>query len=903
MGEVYRARDTKLNRDVAIKVLPASFAGDPDRLARFEREAQVLASLNHPNIAHIYGVEGGPASDSALVMELVEGDDLSALIARGPLPLADALPIAKQIADALEAAHEQGIIHRDLKPANIKVRADGMVKVLDFGLAKAFDPAASSSAEAMNSPTLSVRATQMGVIIGTAAYMAPEQARGKAVDRRADIWAFGVVLYEMLSGQRAFKGEDISVTLAGVIKDEVNWQALPADLPEPIRRLLRRCLEKDPKRRLRDIGEARLALEDPAASGNPEGLPPHLAPGNPQGLPPQPVPLWRRALPIVVTAVVVGAIAGALMWNLQPPPAAAPVVTRFPVALPEDQVITTTGNGALAVSPDGTRIVYVANRQLYIRSMGEVEARPIPGSNVDPDFPVFSPDGQWVAFQSQDSLLQKLSIGGGTPLTLCKTGRLWGASWDGDTIVFASRDTGILRVSANGGEPELMVKTSGAESAQAPQLLDAGRLLLFTLATEAGGERWDKAQIVVQSMASGERHVVVRGGSAARYVPSGLGSPARTGGHLVYAVGNSLLAMPFDLTRLEARGSPVPVVEGVARPLSSLSSGVAQYDVSATGTIAYLPGSAGRGGNEPKSLAFAGRDGKIQPLGLPAQPFVHPRLSPDGRQLVVGTDDGKDAVVWVYDLKAGGSLRRLTFGGRNLFPIWTRDGRFITFQSDRDGDLAVFKQLADGSGPAERLTTPGKGESHEPESWSPDGTTLSMDVSASGNQSVWTTGTGPDAKPTAFVDTSYVEKHSSFSPDGRWLAYMGSTGAGVVEAFVQPFPPTGAKYQVSNDGGRAPVWSPDGKQLFFHNLGPNRIFVVDVNAGRGLTFGTPVPLPIDGTVHPALQRNYDVTPDGKQLIVVLPAQATQSDPSRRASAQINVVLNWFEELRARAPRK
>ena len=818
------------------------------------------------------------------------------------MPLDEALPIAKQIADALEAAHEQGIVHRDLKPANIKVRSDGMVKVLDFGLAKALDPAASSSAEAMNSPTLSVRATQMGVIIGTAAYMAPEQARGKVVDRRADIWAFGVVLYEMLSGQRAFKGEDISVTLASVIKDDVNWQALPADLPEPIRRLLRRCLEKEPKRRLRDIGEARLTLEDPA-SAVPAA---EAVAAGAQAPALQPATLWRRAMPIAATAVIVGAIAGALMWSLTPPPAAAPGATRFPIVLPDDKQITTT-NGALAVSPDGTRVVYVANRQLYIRSMGEVEARPIPGSNIGPNFPVFSPDGQWVAFQSSDDLLVKVPIGGGTPLTLCKAGLLWGASWDGDTIVFASRNRGILRVSANGGEPEVIVKISGAESAAGPQLLDEGRLLLFTLATEAVAERWDKAQIIVQSMASGERHVVVRGGSAGRYVPTGLGLPARAGrdaGHLVYAVGNSLLAMPFDLTRLAARGSPVPVVEGVARPLSFLASGVAQYDVSATGTIAYLPGAGSRGGNEPKSLAMAGRDGKIQPLGLPAQPYVHPRVSPNGRQLVVGTDDGKDAVVWVYDLKAGGSLRRLTFGGRNLFPIWTRDGRFITFQSDRDGDLAIFKQLADGSGPAVRLTKPGQGVSHEPESWSPDGKVLSMDISTAGNQSVWTIGMEPDAKPKAFVDTAAVEKHSSFSPDGRWLAYMAAAVAGgPSDVFIQPFPPTGAKYQVSNGGGRVPVWSPDGKQLFFHNAGPNRVFVVDVLAGQGLTFGTPVPLPIDGTIHPLSQRNYDVTPDGKQLIVVLPAQATQSDPTRRAAVQINVVLNWFEELKARAPQK
>jgi serine/threonine-protein kinase len=890
MGEVYRARDTKLNRDVAIKVLPESFANDPDRLGRFEREAQVLASLNHPNIAHIHGLEDS-GGVGALVMELVDGDDLSALIARGPIAFPEALLIAKQIADALEAAHEQGIIHRDLKPANVKVRADGAVKVLDFGLAKALDQGVASSTEAMNSPTLSVRATQMGVIIGTAAYMSPEQARGKTVDRRADIWAFGAVLYEMLSGQRAFQGEDISITLASVLKDDANWRALPTDLPEPIRRLLRRCLEKDPKRRLRDIGEARLTLEDPASSE-----PSTSEPVSAAAIPLAPVSLWRRAMPIVATAVIVGTAAGVLMWRQRPAPAPSPVVTRFPIELPADHQITRPGLGALAVSPDGARIVYAANRQLYVRSMGDVQARAIPGTDLDAASPFFSPDGQWVGFLSQGSSLRKVAIGGGAPLTLCKVDTMWNGTWNADAIVFASPTKGIMRVSANGGEPELIVKIGDSEAADGPQLLDGGRLVLFTLATESGPERWDRAQIIVQSIASGERHVVLRRGSAARYL-SFNGT-----GHLVYAVGNSLLAVPFDVARLEVRGSPVPILEQIARvSASAVGSGLAQYDVSATGTLAYL---AGRSiASTPKTLAFAGRDGKIQPINLPAQQYVHPRLSPDGRQLVVGTDDGKEAIAWVYDLRTGGSLRRLTFGGRNQFPIWTRDGRFITFQSDREGDAAIFRQAADGSGPAERLTKPGPGVSHEPESWSPDGKTLSLNVTTAGNQSIWTATAGSGNTISLFADTPAVEKQSSFSPDGRWLAYMatGVAGVGRQEVFIQPFPSTGAKYQVSTGGGRAPVWSPDGKQLFFHNAALNRFVVVDIRADQGLTFSTPVPLPIDGTVHPLQQRNYDVTPDGKQLLVVLPAQTTQGDAGRRPASEINVVLNWFEELRARVP--
>jgi hypothetical protein len=475
--------------------------------------------------------------------------------------------------------------------------------------------------------------------------------------------------------------------------------------------------------------------------------------------------------------------------------------------------------------------------------MSDVEAKPIRGTNVDAGSPFFSPDGQWVGFFSYgDSLLRKIAVGGGAPVTLCKVDAPWSATWDGDTIFVASGTHGIMRVPANGGAPEVVVKVGPGEAAYGPQVLGGGRLL-YTLATGSGADRWDEAQIIVQSVVSGERHIVVRGGSAARYLATAPDSPGRGAGHLVYAVGNSLLAAAFDAARLELRGAPVPIVEPVTRSANSaLQSGVAQYAVSATGTLAYLPGRSS-GASLPKALAFAGRDGKIEPLGLPPQPYIHPRLSPDGRQLVVGTDDGKDANVWVYDLKSGGSLRRLTFGGRNQYPIWTRDGRFITFQSNRDGDDAIFRQPADGSGPAERLTRPDAGVGHRPESWSPDGKTLSINVVKSSNESVWTIATDSGAKPTAFADTSAVEKHSSFSPDGRWVAYMANT-EGDSDIYIQPFPPTGAKYQIAT-GGRTPAWSPDGKQLFFHAIALNRFVVVDIRAEQGLTSGTLVPLPID----------------------------------------------------------
>lgn len=391
---------------------------------------------------------------------------------------------------------------------------------------------------------------------------------------------------------------------------------------------------------------------------------------------------------------------------------------------------------------------------------------------------------------------------------------------------------------------------------------------------------------------------MVRGGSAARFLPA---PPGGGDGHLVYAVGNTLLAAPFNASRLELRGSPAPIVEPVTRSANSaLQSGVAQYAVSTTGTLAYVPGRSS-GASLPKSLAFASRNGTIQPLGLPAHPYVHPRVSPDGRQLVVGTDDGKDANVWVYDLKAGGSLRRLTFGGRNQYPIWTRDGRFITFQSNREGDDALFRQRADGSGPAERLTRPDAGVAHRPESWSPDGKTLTMNVIKSANESVWTITTDSGATPRAFADSPAVEKHSAFSPDGRWVAYMATT-EGDSDLYIQPFPPTGAKYQIAT-GGRTPAWSPDGTHLFFHAIASNRLVVVDIRAEHGVTSGTPVSLPIDDAIHPLTQRNYDVTPDGEQLLIVLPAQTEVRDAKRRASLQINVVLNWNQELKQRVSVK
>ena len=891
MGDVYRARDTKLGREVALKVLPDLFAEDPDRLTRFQREAQLLASLNHPNIAAIHGVEevGGIR---ALVLELVEGETIADRLHRGPMPVDEVVATCRQIAEALEAAHERGIIHRDLKPANVKVTRDGKIKVLDFGLAKAMESAPVAS-QLTHSPTLSLAGTSAGVILGTAAYMSPEQAKGMPADQRSDVFSFGCLLYEMLTGRQAFQADTVSETMAAVLMRDIDLSALPAAIHPRLLELVRRCVEKNPKRRWQAIGDVRFELD--AIAADPHGV----ASGQAVTAMGPAAPLRRLPIiPLVVTAVVAASLSSiGTRWTTKP--ADSPIVTRFPIVMPDDQKFLRLTAPTIALSPDGSKLAYVVNRQLFVRSMSDMTARPVSGTTLDVSTPFFSPDSQWIGFFAfQDLTLKKIAVTGGAPLTLCKTEPVGGASWHGNQIAFAQTTRGVMRVSADGGEPELIAKMSGNEIVFGPQLIDRGRAVLYTVTTAGlGFDRWDRAQIAIEEIGSGQRKVLVRGGSDGRYLPSG---------HLVYALGASILAIPFDVKTRETKGGPVPVVESVMRaPNPATQTGVAHFAISETGSLAFVPG-AGTGSTGPNVLAFVDREGKVQPIGLPPQPYVHPRVSPDGRQLAVSIDDAKDASVWVYDLRApGSSLRRLTFGGRNQFPIWTPDSRYITFESDRDGDAAIFRQLADGSGAAERLTKPEPGVQHEPESWSPDGKTLSFNNVSGTNQGVWTVRMDGDRKPTVFADSveNTVEKHSVFSPDGRWMAYMAaplSTIAVSTEVFVQPFPLSGAKYQVSTGGGRTPRWSPDGKQLFYHEPATNRLFVVDVRTEPSFSFGRPTALPIEGTTHPLAQRNFDITPDGRQLLVVLPASVASSD-GRRTSQQINVVLNWFEELKARLP--
>jgi serine/threonine-protein kinase len=890
MGEVYRARDTKLGRDVAVKILPASFTNDPERVARFRREAQVLASLNHPHIAQIYGLEEAGGSQF-LVLELVDGEGLDKRIARGPIPVDDAFGIAGQIAEALEVAHEKGIIHRDLKPANIALTTEGQVKVLDFGLAKAVESVGGSS-DLMNSPTMTSPAmmTGVGMILGTAAYMAPEQAKGRAADKRSDIWSLGCVLYEIFTGTRAFDGDDIADTLANVLKSEPDWNALPGGLGERIRVLLRRCLDKDRNRRVSDASVVRFVVTEREPLGSAAAT--------------SSVSM-RRHLVSIAAAVLIAAVGSGWFFATITRSPELPVM-RFHIPLPVGQQFAGRSD-VVAVSPDGLRIAYAAGNgaaldaprqvaQLYLRSLAEADAHPIPGTSLDVMSPFFSPDGQWIGFYSfQDSTLKKVALSGGTPVTICRADPPYGVTWDHDWIVFADQGTkGILRVSSNGGEPQVLVPVGAGEVFGGPQMLDDGRTILFTVASgQRGANRWDQGQIVIQTVGSAQRNVVLRGGSQGRYVPTG---------HLLYMTGDTLMAVPLDRAR-HVRGGPVPIVEGVRRFRVLIGSPAASFAIATNGSLVYIAAAADDVTYQPRLLALATRDGKLQRLSLPPQPYHHPRVSSDGSTLAVETEDEKDSTIWIYDLKGGGSARRLTFGGQNRYPVWTPDHRRVTFQSDRDGDFGIFWQLADGTAPAERLAKPDSGVRYLPETWSPDGKTLVFAEFPPADSRLAALSTD-HTPPRKLLGQDLPAQHSAFSPDGKWLAYVSSEIGNRREVFVQSFPPTGAKYQISTEGGTTPMWAPDHKQLYYWANLTRQFVAVEVRTEPTFTVGAKVALPISAAFQPSLfgEANYDVMPDGR-FIVVTPTDDATRGSNRPGPQAIDVVLNWLEELKQRVPTR
>jgi serine/threonine-protein kinase len=880
MGEVYRARDTKLKRDVAIKILPDEFSRDADRVSRFQREAEVLASLNHPNIAAIYDVEEANGS-RYLVLELVQGETLADRIARGRIPVEEALDIAKYICEALEAAHEKGIIHRDLKPANVKISTDGKVKVLDFGLAKAMSGSAMATTLS-NSPTI-VSGTMGGAIIGTAAYMSPEQARGRESDSRSDIFAFGCVLFEMLTGKQAFQSRDreestVQDIIAAILQRDPDWVLLPPTIPQSIRVLLRRCLQKEAKKRIRDAADVRIEIEDALSTPTT----PTPAAMVPSGV------LWQRTLPWAGSVLAAAIIAGLAVWSLRPAPAPRPV-SRLVVTLPAGDRLLSAEHRALSLSPDGKLLAYVAIhdavQQLYLRAIDSFAAKAVAGTE-GAIAPFFSTDSQWIGFYVGGKL-KKVSVGGGAVVTLSDASAITfghGASWsDNGTIAFQMANYGGLsQVSAAGGVPQRLTGLNKGELIHRwPDFLPGGKTLLFS--TNSNNVAWNVGRIAAYAAGEGQWHDLNLSGVSPSYA---------TTGHLIFAQAGTLMAAPFNSKRLEISGPAVPVVEGV---LESLNSGNAQYAISAgTGSLAYVSG--GVLGTQNK-LVWVSRNGMEQPIAAPARSYVFPRLSPDGKRVTAAVSE-QETQVWTYDLGRE-ALTRLTFEGNlNFNPQWTPDGKRIAFYSNRAGSLNLFWQLADGSGGIERLTT--SEFLNSPSSFSPDGQLLAyVEVNPTTSYDIWMlrlsdAAAGQSRKAQSFLSTPSTETAPKFSPDGHWLAYA-SDESGRFEISVQPFPGPGGKYQISTDGGMEPVWNPKGGELFYRN--GNKMMVVDVQTKSGFSAGKPRLLFDAGSYSPtpATFPNYDVSVDGRFLML------KPSEEQGQAATQINIVLNWFEELKQRVP--
>jgi len=865
MGVVYQATDTTLDREVAIKVLPESMASDAERITPFDLEAKMLASLNHPNIAQIHGLEKADGT-TALVMELVEGPTLADRIEQGAIPADEALGIAMQIAEALEAAHGQGIVHRDLKPANIKVRPDGTVKVLDFGIAKALEP--DNLTTAPPSPMLTTPATQVGVILGTAAYMSPEQARGKAVDERADIWAFGCVLYEMLTGQPAFGGEDVTVTLARVVDRDTDLDSLPAAISPAVRHTIMLCLQKDPKERVADIRDVRLALR-----GVFENVP---LPGAQASAVSQPT--WRRVLPIAATVIIAVVITALGVWvGLQPEPRA---VNRFDYDVPDEQPLRTSNRRVMALSPDGRRFVYNSPEGLFLRTMGDLEARLIPGTESGALSQTFSPDGLSLVYQElSQGELRRIAINGGAPVIIADIEQPYGLSWEADGTILIGQAAGIYRVSANGGTPELVISTPEGDFPYGPLLLPDGDSVLFSVTGTPG---WDDAQIVVQSISTGERTLLLEGGSDARYLPTG---------HLVYAFEDGLFAVAFDPDNLTVSGGSVPLVQGVRRASVGLT-GVANYDVSQDGTLTYVTGGVGA---VERTLVWVDRAGREAPLGVPPRTYVNPRISPDGTTVALDVRD-QDFDIWTWGL-ARETLTRLTFDpGEDEFPVWSPDGLRITFSSTRESGSAftsgLFWRAADGSGSVERLAE-SSGQIF-PTSFLPDATgVVAFGTGMGANDDIALIRLEGEDRMTPLLETDFEESYPQVSPDGRWLVYV-SDESGSEEIYVRPFPDIDAgRWQVSTGGGTQPLWARNGRELFYRN--GEAMIAVLVETDPSFAAGNTEVVFEGDYVLTQGGPNYDVSPDGDRFLMIRPVEDASATP------QIIVVQNWFEELKRLAP--
>ncbi len=884
MGEVYRARDSKLGREVALKILPPAFAADSERMARFQREAQVLAALNHPGIAAIYGLEES-GSMRALVMELVEGQTLAERLKQGPAPLEEVLSLARQIAEALETAHERGIIHRDLKPENIKITPEGKVKVLDFGLAKAIAaPSSSADDNAANagtqSPTREVAETKAGLVMGTAGYMSPEQARGKPLDRRTDIWAFGCVLYETLVGRRAFPGETVSDCVAAVLTKEPAWEAMPEGVPVRLFALLQRCLQKDPRRRLRDIGDARLELEDLLAS-SPEEAPVHKS------------AVSRRAaigaLAGAAAGLATGGVLGSKLWR----GSTSRPVARFATPFAANEIVNPSHSPNVAISPDGSKIIFAngappkTTATLYLRLIEEQEAKPLP--DVFGVVPFFSPDGKWVGFwQGLTRTLKKVALSGGAAVTICPVDAIAGGTWGEDgNIVWGWFD--LFTVPATGGNPRTLLKVNidkGERFFRLPQYLPSAKALLFTIGT-ADMDTYEDGHIALLDLTTGKYKTILEGGSCARYSPTG---------HLVYARGGKLFAVPFDLGKLAVSGQPFAVLEGV---FSSRNTGMAAFSISASGDLAYLPGPTEGGRRRP---VWVDRQGNAKPFDLPLRSYLHPRLSPDDNQMAVEVE-GPTHDIYSYDLSRG-VMTRLTFDGSSHWPMWSPHGNRIAFRSWKTAGMTLWWMPSNRSGPEQML--PGEGHMLSPESWSPDGKDIAYErMDDMRHFDVWLLPLEGGGKPRPFLESArFLQASPKFSPDGRWLAYC-SNESGRAEVFVTQFPGPGAKVQVSSDGGTDPVWRRNGGELYYRN--GDKMMVVSVMTQPKLSLSKPRVLwqghymlgcGSSCGMPGVASANYDVTADGQRFVMI------EDNDQDAVARQVNVILNFAEVIkRAERERK
>jgi eukaryotic-like serine/threonine-protein kinase len=863
MGEVYRARDEKLNRDVAIKILPEAFAQDSDRLARFKREAQVLASLNHPNIASIYGLEESNGF-MALAMELVEGPTLADRLAAGPIPFDEALTIARQIAAALEAAHERGIIHRDIKPANIKVTDDDAVKVLDFGLAKVFVDEAPDT-DLSHSPTL-VKGTQAGVILGTAAYMSPEQAKGKTVDKRSDVWSFGCVLFEMLTGKQSFSGETLTDILASVVRAEPDWNLLTASTPETIRRLLRRCLTKDPKQRLRDIGEARITIESFQSGRSEEDT--EMTIRN------KPPPLKRTL--VWIAGIALAFILGGLgIWLLRP------VSSEMPLRKTELQIpgldLSFIYYG-YSISPNGKSIAYVGNHRLWIRDLDRLEPREVPNTE-NASHPFWSPDSAYVGYVIGKKMWKVSSAGAGTTAITDLPDLFSGAgaaSWRNDgVVIFTTGGSGLMQVAAQGGDPTPLLNV-GADEADFhdASVLPDSRGVLFTVHRAVQGvdtiALFDGKSRKILLQLDGQRidHPVY----------------SRTG-HILFErrqTNPGIWALPFSLSRLEVTGEAFLVVPGAGAP-----------KVADDGTLVFGFGEV----SVPTRLVWMDRTGKIvnniQPEPLPFQ-LPSLRLSPDRKQLVQATRESGKTDYWIVNLSRG-TRTRLTFdnSARGWFCGWTPDGQRVMYSSgDASPVRRIMLKAADGTGDAKELL---KGLEAV---FSPDGKFILYStpdqIQRQQGWDLWYVGTEPGAKPVPFLITLKDERYAEFSPDGKYVAYA-SNESGRYEVYVMRFPSGEGKSRVSIAGGSVPRWSRRGDELFF--VSGDDIMAVHVQTKPSLVMGQPQKLfsrrPVAADRTEGLYDSYDVSADGQRFVML------QSDEQQTTTQKLTIIQNWFAEFKDR----